>query len=50
MLSLPSLFLALIATLGYVSRWFGPGTVDSTERIIENTLSRAFSQRGRRRR
>ena len=44
MLSLPSLFLALIATLGYVSRWFGPGTVASTERTIENTLSRAFSQ------
>ena len=44
MLSLPSLFLALIATLGYVSRWFGPGTVDRTERQIENTLSRAFSQ------
>jgi membrane protein len=43
MLSLPSLFLALIATLGYVSRWFGAGTVDDTERTIENTLSRAFS-------
>ncbi len=44
MLSLPSLLIALIATLGYVSRWFGPGTVDSTQRIIENTLSRAFSK------
>jgi Predicted membrane protein len=43
LLSLPSLFLALIATLGYVSRWFGPGTVDRTETQIENTLSRAFS-------
>jgi membrane protein len=43
MLSLPSLFLALIATLGYVSRWFGAGTVDQTEQTIENTLSRAFS-------
>ncbi|WP_375502768.1 YihY/virulence factor BrkB family protein [uncultured Jatrophihabitans sp.] len=44
MLSLPSLFLALLATLGYVSRWFGPGTVDRTEKQIENTLSRAFSE------
>lgn len=43
LLSLPSLFLALIATLGYVSRWFGPGTVDRTEKQIENTLARAFS-------
>ncbi|WP_375492536.1 YihY/virulence factor BrkB family protein [uncultured Jatrophihabitans sp.] len=43
LLSLPSLFLALIATLGYVSRWFGSGTVDRTEREIEQTLSRAFS-------
>jgi membrane protein len=44
MLSLPSLFLALIASLGYVSRWFGPGTPDRTERQIENTLRRAFSE------
>jgi membrane protein len=44
MLSLPSLFLALIATLGYVSRWFGAGTVKSVETKIEATLSRAFSQ------
>lgn len=43
LLSLPSLFLALIATLGYVSRWFGVGTVDRVEQQIENTLSRAFS-------
>jgi membrane protein len=43
LLSLPSLFLALIATLGYVSRWFGAGTVDRAERQIERTLSRAFS-------
>ena len=43
MLSLPSLLLALLATLGYVSRWFGPGTVDRTEKQIENVLSRAFS-------
>lgn len=44
MLSLPSLFLALIATLGYVSRWFGPGTADRVEKQIDNTLSRAFSE------
>ena len=44
LLSLPSLFLALIATLGYVSRWFGTGTVSRTERQINHTLSRAFSQ------
>ncbi len=44
MLSLPSLFLALIASLGYVSRWIGTGTVDRTETQIEATLSRAFSE------
>jgi membrane protein len=44
MLSLPSLFLALIASLGYVSRWFGRGTPDRIERQIENTLRRAFSE------
>ena len=44
LLSLPSLFLALIATLGYVSRWFGTSTVDRTEQQIEHTLSRVFSQ------
>jgi membrane protein len=44
MLSLPSLFLALVASLGYVSRWFGSqSTVDRTELQIENTLSRVFS-------
>ncbi|MDQ2748090.1 MAG: YihY/virulence factor BrkB family protein [Actinomycetota bacterium] len=43
LLSLPSLFLALVATLGYVSRWFGAGTVGRTERELESTLSRAFS-------
>jgi membrane protein len=44
LLSLPSLFLALIATLGYVSRWFGSSTVDQTEQQIEDTLGRVFSQ------
>ena len=43
LLSLPSLFLALIATLGYVSRWFGEATVLRTERGLQSTLSRAFS-------
>lgn len=43
LLSLPSLFLAGVATLGYVSRWFGTGTVGRTERNLESTLSRAFS-------
>lgn len=43
LLSLPSLFLALVATLGYVSRWFGAATVAQTERELESTLSRAFS-------
>jgi membrane protein len=44
LLSLPSLFLALIATLGYVSRLFGPDTPDRVEQSIEDTLARAFSQ------
>jgi membrane protein len=43
LLSLPSLFLALVATLGYVSRWFGRPTVDRTEAQLESTLSHAFS-------
>jgi membrane protein len=43
MLSLPSLFLALVATLGYVSRWFGERTVNRTERQIESALGRALS-------
>ena len=43
LLSLPSLFLALVATLGYVSRWlnFDLSKVEST---IERTLAKAFSQ------
>jgi membrane protein len=44
LLSLPSLFLALIATLGYASKWFGPSTVDRTEDRLESTLGSAFSQ------
>jgi membrane protein len=44
LLSLPSLFLALLATLGYVSRWFGETTVDRTENKLVDGLSKAFSQ------
>lgn len=43
LLSLPSLFLALVATLGYVSHWFGPDTVDRVEQRLESTMARAFS-------
>lgn len=43
LLSLPSLLLALVATLGYVSRWFGEDTVVRTEGKIEKTLGNAFS-------
>jgi len=43
LLSLPSLALAGVATLGYVSRWFGPDAVDRTESELESTFSRAFS-------
>src|SRR6266545_4342475 len=43
LLSLPSLALAGVATLGYVSRWFGPDAVDRTENELESTFSRAFS-------
>lgn len=42
LLSLPSLFLAVVATLGYVSHWFG-SSIDETEAEIENTLRHAFS-------
>jgi membrane protein len=44
LLSLPSLFLALLATLGYVSRWFGEDTVDRVQRKLEDGLSKAFSE------
>lgn len=43
LLSLPSLFLALVASLGYVSRWLGTGTTDRIETQLDATLSRAFS-------
>jgi membrane protein len=44
LLSLPSMFLALVATLGYVSRWFGVDTVNRTETNIESTMGHAFSK------
>ncbi len=44
LLSLPSLLLALIATLGYAARWFGTDTTGRTEARIESTLDSAFSQ------
>jgi membrane protein len=43
LLSLPSLFLALIGSFGYVSRWFGQDTADRAEEKINSTLARAFS-------
>jgi membrane protein len=43
LLSLPSLALAGVATVGYVSRWFGPNAVNRTETQLESTFSRAFS-------
>jgi len=44
LLSLPSLALALVATLGYISRAVGRDTVQRTETRIESTLSKAFSE------
>ena len=43
LLSLPSLFLALVASLGYVTRAVGRNTNTRIENRIESTLSRAFS-------
>jgi membrane protein len=43
LLSLPSLFLALVASLGYVSRWIGGDTTQRTEVRVESTVARAFS-------
>jgi membrane protein len=42
LLSLPSLFLAAIASLGYVSEWFGINS-DELDTHIETALGRAFS-------
>jgi membrane protein len=43
LLSLPSLFLALLATLGYVAHWFGQDTVDRVQNKLEDALGKAFS-------
>lgn len=43
LLSLPSLLLAGIASLGYVSDWVGPDTVSTVQKEIQDTLGRAFS-------
>lgn len=43
MLSLPSLFLSLVASLGYVTRGLGGDTTDRVEANLDSTLSRAFS-------
>jgi membrane protein len=43
LLSLPSLLLALIATLGYLSRVVGHTTIERTQASLEKLFSRAFS-------
>jgi membrane protein len=43
LLSLPSLFLGLIAALGYVSKWAGPETVKHVREDLLKAFSRAFS-------
>jgi membrane protein len=43
LLSMPSLALAAIASLGYVSRWLGPDVPRRVEQQLESTFSRAFS-------
>ena len=43
LLSLPSLFLALIATLGFAGRWVGASTVDRADERLIATIGRAFS-------
>jgi membrane protein len=44
LLSLPSLFLALLATLGYVSNWAGAGTIDRAQNELIALCGRAFSK------
>ena len=43
LLSLPSLFLGLLAALGYFSDLAGPGTVDRVQQNLLTTFARAFS-------
>ena len=43
LLSLPSLFLGLLAALGFFSRWVGPGTVARVQANLLDAFSHAFS-------
>ncbi|MFX8324043.1 YihY/virulence factor BrkB family protein, partial [Acinetobacter baumannii] len=43
LLSMPSLFLALLAALGYFSDLAGTSTVDQVQQNLLNGFSRAFS-------
>jgi membrane protein len=43
LLSLPSLLIALIATLGYFSRVIGHSTIEHTQTSIEHAFSKAFT-------
>ncbi len=43
LLSMPSLFLALLAALGFFSQWAGTGTVQRVQENLLNAFSRAFS-------
>lgn len=43
LLSLPSLFLALLGALGFVARLFGPGTVARAQTQLLTGFSKAFS-------
>lgn len=43
LLSLPSLFLALLGALGYVARLFGPDTLNRTQEALLNDFGKAFS-------
>lgn len=43
LLSMPSLFLALLAALGYFADFAGPSTLDQIQRNLLNGFSRAFS-------
>jgi len=43
LLSMPSLFLALLAALGYFADFAGPSTLDDIQRNLLNGFSRAFS-------
>lgn len=44
MISLPSLFLALVATLGYLSRWLGASDVNRIEAQVKRVFARMFNE------